>query len=265
MSGRIVPVPFLVVEVLSVPVTLGFKFTEDHAHAILPQDRSICWTDKSVTAILRGPLDDGDRSMGVSCVLRSTHRTRLPPSAATVFWVRTMWGGLGQVFGDSRLFTTDSVTIANGVHDIVPGPSFPVIVSNFGAREVILRQRAKVGYVELLTTGVVQVPHGAAHETLPAPAFTTATAAEGVVEAVSGTRCDPTPRRGPDTAAPTDGGPRRQSDPGILAKGTPCLSQGNADPHPKWRMWNYRMPIRRCKPGSAACWTSTRQWGRARR
>jgi len=45
-----------------------------------------------------------------------------------------MWGGLGQVFGASRLFTTHGVTIANVVHDIVPGLSFPVIVTNFGAR-----------------------------------------------------------------------------------------------------------------------------------
>jgi len=155
--------------------------------------------------------------MGVSRVIRSTHRTRIPPLAATVVRVRTMWGCLGQVFGASRLFTTHGVTIANGVHDNVPGLSFPVIVTNFGAREVILRQRANVGYVELLTTGVVQVPHGAPHETLPAPAFTTAAAAEGVVGAVSGTRCDPTPNRGSDTTAPTDGGPAtpaRPRDPG---------------------------------------------------
>jgi len=216
-GARIVPVPFLVVDDLSVPVILGGTFIDDNAHAILPQDRSIRWTDGSVTAILRGPLDDGDLSMGVSRVLRSTHRTRLPPSAATVVWVRTMWGGLGQVFGASRLFTTHGVTIANGVHDIVPELSFPVIVTNLDAREVILRQRANVGYVELLTTGIVQVPHGAPHETLPAPAFTTAAAAEGVVGAVSGTRCDLTPGRGPDTTAPADGGPAmpaRHRDPG---------------------------------------------------
>ena len=66
-----------------------------------------------------------------------------------------------------------------------------VIVTNFGAREVILRQRANVGYVELLTTGVVQVPPGAPPGKPPAPAFTSATAAEGVVAAVSSTRDDP--------------------------------------------------------------------------
>jgi len=72
MGARIVPVTFLVVDDLSVPVILGCTFIDDNAHAILPQDRSIRWTDGSVTAILRGPLDDGDRSMGVSCMLRST-------------------------------------------------------------------------------------------------------------------------------------------------------------------------------------------------
>ena len=186
---------------------MGCTFIDGNAHAILPQDRSIRWTDGSVTAILRGPLDDGDRSMGVSCVLRATHKTRLPPSAASVVWVRTMWGGLGHVFGASRLFTTHGVTIANGVHDIVPGLSFPVIVTNFGAREVVLRQRANVGYVELLTTGVVQVPQGAPHGTTPAPAFTAAVDAEGVVGAVSGTWCDPTPGQNPDAPTPTDRGP----------------------------------------------------------
>jgi len=69
---------------------LGCTFIDDNAHAILLQDRSIRWTDGSVTVILQGPLDDGDRSMGVSCVLCATHKTRLPPSAATVVWVRTM-------------------------------------------------------------------------------------------------------------------------------------------------------------------------------
>jgi len=83
-GARIVPVPFLVVDNLSAPVILGCTFINDNAHAILPQDRSIHWTDGFVTAILRGPSDDGDRSMGVSCVLRATHKTRLPQSAATV-------------------------------------------------------------------------------------------------------------------------------------------------------------------------------------
>jgi len=206
-GARIVSVPFLVVDDLSVPNILGCTFIDDNAHAILPQDRSIRWTDASVTAILRGPLDDGDRSMGVSRVLRSTHKKRIPPSAATVVWVRTMWGGLGQVFGATRLFTTHGGTIANCVHDIVLGLSFPVIVTNFGAREVVLRQRANVGCVELLTTGVVLMPHGAPQETLPDPVFTTATAAEGEVGAVSGTLCNPTPGRSPDMTAPTDGGP----------------------------------------------------------
>ena len=89
-GARIVPVTFLVVEDLSVPVILGCTFIDDNAHAILPQDRSIRWTDDSVTAVLRGALEDGDRSMGVSCVLRSTCKTRLPPSAASVVWVWTM-------------------------------------------------------------------------------------------------------------------------------------------------------------------------------
>jgi len=71
-GARIVPVTFLVVDDLSVPVLLGCTIIEVNAHAIQPLDRSIRWTDNSVTAILRGPLDDGDRSMGVSCVLRST-------------------------------------------------------------------------------------------------------------------------------------------------------------------------------------------------
>jgi len=140
-------VTFLVVEDLSAPVIQGCTFIDDNAHAILPQDRSIRWTDGSVTAILRGPLDDGDRSMRVSCVLRSTCKTRLPPSAASVVCVRTMWGRLVQVIGASCLFTTHGITIANGVHDIVPGLFFPVIVTNFGLREVVFRQRANVGYV----------------------------------------------------------------------------------------------------------------------
>jgi len=208
---------FLVVDDLSVPVILGCTFIEDNAHAILPQDRSIRWTDGSVTAILRGLLDDGDRSMGVSCVLHSTCKTRLPPSAASVVWVRTMWGGLGQVFGASRLFTTHGITIANGVHDIVPRLSFTVIVTNFGTQEVVLRQRANVGYVELLTTGIVQVPLTAHHGMSAVPAFITPTPEESVVGAVSATQGRPSPKRDPEAAVPAGGGvstPARPRDPG---------------------------------------------------
>jgi len=207
-------------------------------------------------------LDDGDRSMGVSRVFRSTHRTRLPPSVATVVWVRKMWGCTGQVFGASRLFTTHCVTIGNGVHDIVPGLSFPVIVTNVGMREVILWQKANVGYVELLTTGVVQVPHGALHETLPAPNFTTATATEGVVGAVSGTRCDPTPGWGPDTTAPADGGPATPARPRDPGEGDALPAAGA--PGPQFQVEDVELPdtdpalparIRRMLDKHKAMWT----------
>ena len=55
-GARIVPVPFLVVDDLSVPDILGCTFIGDNTHAILPQDRSIRWTDGSVTTILRGTI-----------------------------------------------------------------------------------------------------------------------------------------------------------------------------------------------------------------
>jgi len=128
-GARIDPMTFLVVKEFSLPVILGCTFIEDKAHAILPPDRSIRWTDGSVTAILRGPLEDGDRSMGVSCVLLSSCMTLLPPSVAAVVWVRTMWGGSGQVLGASGLLTTHGVTTANGVQDTVLWLSFPVIVT----------------------------------------------------------------------------------------------------------------------------------------
>jgi len=173
--------------------------------------------DGSVAAILRGPLDDGDRSVGVSCVLRTTCKTRLPPSAASVVWVRTMWGGLDQLYGASPLFTTHSITIANGVHDIVPGLFFPVIVTNFGTWEVVLRQRPNVGYVELLTTGVVRVALAADPGTLAVPAFTTTGPAESVVGAVSAMRGPSRHRQGLEAALLAGGGvatPARPWDPG---------------------------------------------------
>jgi len=39
-------------------------------------------------------------------------------------------GATGSGVGASHLFTTHGVTIANGVHDILEGLSFPVIVTN---------------------------------------------------------------------------------------------------------------------------------------
>jgi len=244
-GARIVPVTFLVVDDLSVPVILGCTFIDDNAHAILPQDRSIRWTNGSVTAILRGPLDDGDRSMGVSCVLRSTCKTRLPPSAASVVWVRTRWGGLGQLFGASRLFTTHGITIANGVHDIVPGLSSPVIGTNFGTREVVLRQRANVGYVELLTTGVVQVPLTAHPGTSAVPAFTTPTPAESVVWAVSAMRDPPRPRQDPESAVLVRGGvatparPRDQGEAGPSPGGAPPVASVHVEDVDQGLSWIY--------------------------
>jgi len=85
-GAGIVPVPLLVVDNLSVPDILGCTFIDCNAHAILPQYLFIRWTVGSVTAILRGPLDDAERSMSVSRVLRATLKTRLPPSAASVVW-----------------------------------------------------------------------------------------------------------------------------------------------------------------------------------
>jgi len=216
-GARIAPLNFLFVDDLSVPVILGYTFIEDNAHAITPQDRSISWTDGSVTAMLRGPLDDGDPSMGVPCVLRTACKTRIPPSAASVVCVRTMWGGLDQLYGASPLLTTHGNTSANGVHDIVPGLSFPVIVTNFGTREVVLRQRPNVNYVELLTTGVVQVPLAAHPGTSVVPAFTTPTPAESKVGAMSGKRGPLSPKRDPGAAELAGGGvatPARPRDPG---------------------------------------------------
>jgi len=118
-----------------------------------------------------------------------------------------MRGRLGQVFGNSRLFTTHGVTIADDVSDIVPELSFAVIVTSFGTREVVLRKRTNVGYVELLTTGVVQVPDEASHGTSPVPEFTTPKTTEGVVGVMSGTQGDPDPGRSLGPAAPAGGGP----------------------------------------------------------
>jgi len=264
-GARIVSVAFLVVDVLWVPIFLRCTLIDDNALAILPQDRSILWTDGSVTTFLRGPLDDGDCSMGVSCILRFARKTRLPPSTATVVWVWTMWGGLGQVFGASRLFTMHGITIASGVHDIVPGLSSPVIVTNFGTREVVRRQRANVGYVELLTTGVVQVPHAEPHGASDVPDFTTSTTMEGVVR-----RCQargvPLDRGGTRGRLFRHGAdPRHQRGLGTQAKGAPHRVPHSPWPRSTCRKWTSQMPTRHCTPGSGACWASTRKCGRARR
>jgi len=125
--------------------------------------------------------------------------------------------GLGQVLGDTRLFTTHGITVSNGVHDIVPGLAFPVTVTNFGTREVVVRLRADVDYVALLTTGVVQGPHAAPHGASAVLAFTTPTTMEGVVGAVSGTQGDAGPGRSPglaETAGGAPATPARPRDPG---------------------------------------------------
>jgi len=179
-GARLVSHGFLVVDDLSVDVILGCDFIDDHAHAILPPDQQSRWRDGSATAILRGPLDDGDRTMGVSRVLRATSKTLLPAMAATVVWVRTQWGGLGQVFSETRLFSSFGVTVANGVHDVLPGVSFPVLVTNFGRSAVVLRAKANVGYVELLKTGVVKVPDAPAAEPV-GPDFCSPPAARAAV------------------------------------------------------------------------------------
>jgi len=100
---------------------------------------------------------------------------------------------------------------------IVSGLSFPVIMTKFGTREVVLRQRANVGCVELLTTGVVQAPLAAHPGTSAVPAFTTPTTAESEMGAVCATRDPPGPNRDPGAAVIAGGGaatPARPRDPG---------------------------------------------------
>jgi len=68
------------------------------------------------------------------------------------------WGGLGQIFGASRLMTMYRATVANGVLEILPDKAFPVVISNFGDCEVTLHPQTAVGRVEVLNTGVIAVP-----------------------------------------------------------------------------------------------------------
>lgn len=149
---------FRVCAVLSVPLILGCDVVDSQAHAILPSDQMVRWNDGTATAILRGPHGKADRTLGVSCVLRNTHDVVVGPREAKVVWARTQWRGLGQVFGNSRLLTTHRATVANGVHDILAGVSFPVVVSNFGAGPFQLRAKANLGYIEPLSTGVIALP-----------------------------------------------------------------------------------------------------------
>jgi len=134
----------------------------------------------------------------------------------------TAVGGHGRLGADHEGGTGSGVgrlapVPANGVHNIMSGLSFPVIVTNFGTREVVLRQRANVGYVELLTTGVVQVPRAAPNGASAVLAVMTQSSMSRVVGAVSDTRVAPGPGRGPGAAVPAGGGPatpERPRDPG---------------------------------------------------
>ena len=80
-------------------------------------------------------------------MLRLAYKTQLAPRSATLAWVRTPWGGLGQVFGASRLMTMHRATVANEVHEILPDIAFPVVISNLGDCEVTLRPEMAVGRV----------------------------------------------------------------------------------------------------------------------
>jgi len=157
-GGLCVPCTFHVVASLSVPVLLGCDFLDAQAHAILPSDQAVRWRDGTASAIVRGPNDKIDRRATASRVLRLAYKTQLAPRSATIAWVRTPWGGLGQVFGASRLMTMYRATVANGVHEILPDIAFPVVISNFGDCEVTLRPKTAIGRVEVLTTGVIALP-----------------------------------------------------------------------------------------------------------
>ena len=157
-GGLSVPCTFQVVANLSVPVLLGCDFLDAHAHAILPSDQAVRWRDGTASAIVRGPDDKIDRRASASRVLRLAYKTHLAPRSATVAWVRTPWGGLGQSFAASRLMTMHRATVANGVHEILPDIAFPVVLSNFGDCEVTLRPKTAVGRVEVLATGVIALP-----------------------------------------------------------------------------------------------------------
>jgi len=147
-GGLCVPCTVHVVASLSVPALLGCDFLDAHAHAILPSDRAVRWRDGTASAIVRGPNDKIDRRASTSRVLRLAYETKLAPRSATIAWVRTPWGGLGQIFGASRLMTMYRATVANGVHEILPDIAFLVVISIFEDCQVTHRPKTAVGRVE---------------------------------------------------------------------------------------------------------------------
>ena len=157
-GGLCVPCTFQVVASLSVPVLLGCDFLDAHAHAILPSDQAVRWHDGTASAIFRGPNDSIDRRASASRVLRLSYKTQLAPRSATFSWVRTRWGGLGQMFGASRLMFMYRATVINEVQEILPDIAFPVVISNFGDCEVTLRPTTAICRVEVLNTGVIALP-----------------------------------------------------------------------------------------------------------
>ena len=86
------------------------------------------WRDGTASAIGLGLNDKIDRRDTASRVLRLAYKTQLAPRTATIAWVRTPWGGLGQIIGASRLMTMYRATVANMVHEILPDIAFPVVI-----------------------------------------------------------------------------------------------------------------------------------------
>ena len=156
------PCTFQVVTNLSVPALRGCDFLDAHVHAILPSDQAVRWRDGTASAIVRGSDDQLDRRASASRVLQVAYKTQLAPRSATLAWVRIPWGGLGQVFGSSRLMKMHRATVANGVFAILPDIAFPVVISSFEDWEVLLRPKTAVGRVYVLATGVITFPSPAA-------------------------------------------------------------------------------------------------------
>lgn len=173
-------VPFLVVENLACPMLVGTHFTNRHVDAIWCRLGRIQFTRATLPILGRGtkaepwnpeksddpalrPPPPTDESASLTGI-RLARPVSIAPYTQVKAYVTTNMGGIIVTEPKHSLFQRHKVRIMNGVHDVLPGKKFPLLVSNFSSRTVNLPKHPTIAYASRSPLTLVSLSGAGAQE-----------------------------------------------------------------------------------------------------
>ena len=153
-------VNFVVCERLSVPVILGCDFCDRYVEAIMPRQKMVELDDGSTVPIIRVPSTRARDAVPLPAPLRyptaadppapKVHASRsykLQPRSQTWIEVVSKHHGVGVVEPLPLLYERQSIALANGIVQTMPGQKFRILIANFSDHVRAVQRNQVVGHV----------------------------------------------------------------------------------------------------------------------